>query len=127
MAPPIELKGMPAGQKTWRQLMKSNFKLPAPLYNDLDRGYLINYCQAIEALEKAGKLEAICWRGFVKNVIDLDGLIWARVELRMATRLVADLARGLYISPKSRAGVNPDAKELSPEEIIERELDELDI
>ena len=80
MAPPIELKNMPAGQKTWRQLTKTNSQLPVPLYNDLDRGHLINYCMAVEALEKAEELEAICWRGFVKNVVDLDGLLKARVE-----------------------------------------------
>jgi hypothetical protein len=125
--PPAELRGMKAAQRTWRMLIRANAQLPANLFNTLDKGFLINYCRAVEAKEKALELELECHKSYSDGQIELDALLKARTELRMATRLVADLSRQLYASPRSRSGVNPGIRELTAEEIIDRELQELDI
>ena len=124
--PPPELHGMPAAKKAWRRLMKANGQLPANLFNSLDKGFLINYCQAVEAKQRALDLEEEARQRYEEGQLDLEELIKVRVELRMATRLVADLEKQIYATPKSRAGVSPGARELTPEELIDRELRELD-
>jgi phage terminase small subunit len=127
MSPPVELRGMKAAQRAWRRLMKANSQLPADLFNALDRGFMINYCQAVESQAKALELEGECHQSYIEGQFELEDLLKARVELRMATRLVADLSRQLYCSPKSRAGVNPETRTLTPEELISQELEELDL
>ncbi len=57
---------------------------------------------------------------------DLKALLAARVELRQSIRLVADMEKQIYATPKSRAGMNPAERELTPEELIGRELAEVD-
>jgi hypothetical protein len=126
-SPPIELRGMKTAQRAWRRLMKANSQLPADLFNALDKGFLINYCQAVEAKQKAMELENECYLNYQEGRLDLESMIKSRVELRMATRLVADLQKQIYGSPKSRGGVNPESKELTAEELIARELEELDL
>jgi hypothetical protein len=44
----------------------------------------------------------------------------------MATRLVADLKTAFH-EPQKSAGVNPGTRELTAEELIDRELQELDL
>lgn len=124
--PPQELHGMPAAKKAWRRLMKANSELPDDLFNTLDKGFLINYCQAVEAKQRALDLEEEARQSYQEGQINLEDLIKTRVELRMATRLIADLEKQLYATPKSRAGVNPRTRELSTEELISRELSDLD-
>jgi hypothetical protein len=125
-SPPPELYGMHVAQKTWRQLMKANSELPDNIFNGLDKGFLINYCQAVEAKQRALDLEDECRQRFERGELELENLLKTRIELRMATRLVADLEKQLYATPKSRAGVNPRARELTTEELISRELSDLD-
>lgn len=126
-APPVELQDIKVAQKAWRRLMKANAQLPASLFNTLDKGFLINYCQAVEAKHRAMELEEEYQKKYEGGLLDLESLFKVRVELRMSTRLVSDLEKQIYSTPKSRSGFNPKARELSSEEFIDRELRELDL
>lgn len=125
-APPAELKNMPAAQRAWRRLMRAHEKLPSELFNGLDFGFLLAYCQSVQARQRAQELEEKIRRRFARGRSELEDLIRVRVELRQATRLVVDMEKQLYCTPKSRGGVSPEPRELSPEELIERELRDLD-
>jgi hypothetical protein len=157
-APPAELKGMPAAQRAWRKLMKAHAQLPGALFNGLDRGFLIGYCLAVAARQRALDLEVEIWKalhnghasdqmdipktqdggainddgnqivdgGILSGNIELQDLLKVRAELRMSIRLVSDMEKQLYASPKSRGGISPETRELTPEEVIEREIGDLD-
>jgi len=124
--PPAELKGMLTARRAWRKLKKAHDQLPGQLFNGLDRGFLVGYCLAVEARQRALDLEGEVRKRFEEGKFDLENLIKVRAELRMAIRLCSDLEKQLYASPKSRGGVDPGARELTPEEVIERELQDLD-
>lgn len=125
-APPAELKGMPAAQRAWRKLMKAHAQLPGQLFNGLDRGFLIGYCLGVQARQRALDLEKDCQKRFDEGSFALEDLIKVRAELRMATRLVIDMEKQIYATPKSRGGISPEPREESPEEVIDRELGDLD-
>jgi hypothetical protein len=125
--PPVELRDMPAAQRAWRKLMKAHDQLPGQLFNGLDRGFLIGYCLAIQARQRALELEGEIRKRFEEGKEDLEDLIKVRAELRMSIRLCTDMEKQLYASPKSRGGVNPEPRELTPEELIERELQDLNL
>jgi hypothetical protein len=124
--PPVELRGMPAAQKAWRKLKKAHDQLPGQLFNGLDRGFLIGYCLAVQARQRALDLEGEARKRFEERSFALEDLIKVRTELRMATRLVADLEKQLYATPKSRGGISPEPRELTAEELVKRELQDLD-
>jgi phage terminase small subunit len=124
-SPPAALDGMKAARAAWRALMRAHANLPGELFNGLDRDFLINYCLAVEARARALELEATITKKFITGELVIDVLIKARVELRQTIRLVADLEKQVYATPKSRGGVAPAAKELTPEQIVQREMDEL--
>ena len=63
---------------------------------------------------------------FENKEATLQDLLKTRVELRMATRLVADLEKQLFATPKARGGIAPPAKQPTPEEVIAHELEALD-
>jgi hypothetical protein len=48
------------------------------------------------------------------------------VELRQTIRLVSDLEKQVYATPKSRGGVSPAPREATPEEVIAAEMRDLD-
>lgn len=122
-SPPADLKGMSVARNTWRRLMKIHDQLPGQLYNSLDRGFLIGYCLAVQARQNALQLEADTYQGFQEGRFELDDLLKVRAEARMATRLASDLEKQLYGTPKSRGGVNPEAKETTdPMEIEMRSI-----
>ncbi len=124
--PPPELKGLPYARRAWRELMRAHDQLPGELFNQLDRGFLVGYCLARQARADALQLATNLGKEYTKSGIGFDNLLKARVELRQTTRLVADLEKQIYATPKSRAGVSPESRELTPEELIERELKEVD-
>jgi hypothetical protein len=106
--------------------MKAHELLPGELFNGLDRVFLVDYCMAVQSRHNAVDLESKVKKLFEEGEAELEDLIRARAELRMATRLVVDFSKQAYLTPKSRGGVTPDDRELTPEEIVERELEELD-
>ncbi|MHB0923019.1 MAG: hypothetical protein ACYC3H_03520 [Bellilinea sp.] len=124
--PPPELKGLPDGRRAWRELMRAHDQLPGELFNQLDRGFLVGYCLARQARADAQQLAADLGREYKKSGVGFDYLLKARVELRQATRLVADLEKQIYATPKSRAGVSPESRPLTDQELIDRELNEMD-
>lgn len=124
--PPPELSGLTDARRAWRELMVEHDQLPGELFNGLDRGFLVGYCMARQARQDALRLAKTLAKEYKKSGIGLDNLFKARVELRQSTRLVADLEKQIYATPKSRAGVNPAARELTPAELIEREVSEVD-
>jgi len=124
--PPAELKDMPAARAAWRSLMRAHGRLPGELFNGLDRGFLVGYCLAVQARAKAQELADQMTAKYTKGEAAMDVLLKARVELRMTIRLVSDLEKQLYCTPKSRGGVAPAAREKTPEELIADELAELD-
>lgn len=124
--PPVELAGMAAGRAAWRGLMKAHDALPSPLYNLLDRGALLIYCQAVQACQDARGLAKTIAARFEKGEAELKDLIAARTELRQSARLVSDLSKQLYLTPRSRGGIAPPPRELSPEEVIAAELRDMD-
>jgi hypothetical protein len=127
-SPPAELKGMPAARAAWRSLMRAHDQLPGELFNRLDRGFLIGYCLAVEARQRAIDLEKELANKYTVGHMpnDLKDLISVRVELRQSLRLVSDLEKQLYATPKSRGGVAPAAREKTAGEIIADELHDLD-
>lgn len=124
--PPAELKNAPAGRAAWRALMRAQEQLPEEIFNGLDRNFLVGYCLAIEARQKAIDLESKMSALFSQDGLALQDLLKVRVELRMATRLVSDLEKQLYATPKSRAGVNPPTRQATPDEVIAHELAEIE-
>jgi len=126
--PPAELKGMSAAMRAWRALMRAHDQLPAELFNGLDRGFLVGYCLAVEARQRAIDLQKVLTDRYNKDHMpaDLKDLMAARVELRQSIRLVSDLEKQLYATPKSRGGVSPPPRERTPEEVIADELADLD-
>jgi hypothetical protein len=124
--PPAELAGMKAGRAAWRALLKAHSQLPGELFNGLDRQFLIEFCLAVEAQQRALELEKKLAAKYDAGELVLEVLLKARVELRMAMRLVADLSKQVYATPKARGGVSPAGRQPSPEEVIERELAEID-
>ncbi|MDR3577234.1 MAG: hypothetical protein P4L50_25515 [Anaerolineaceae bacterium] len=125
--PPAELKGMPAARAAWRALMRAHSQLPGDLFNGLDRGFLVGYCMAVQARQRAIELQEILAANYKLRGLpaDLQDLLKSRMELRQSIRLVSDLEKQLYATPKSRGGVSPAARELTPDEIIAREVAEL--
>jgi hypothetical protein len=120
--PPAELKGLPAARRAWSALLRAHDQLPGELFNGLDRDFLVGYCLAIQARANALDLERMAKGMFVRGEITAKDLLKVRAELRMATRLAADLEKQIYATPKSRGGVTPPARQLSPAEVVEREL-----
>lgn len=124
-SPPAELRDAPAGRAAWRSLIRAHSQLPGELYNGLDRGILVSYCLAVQARSEAAALERDLTGRYQAGAVELRDLLAARVELRMSTRLLIDMQKQLYLSPKSRGGVTPPEREASAEEIIDREMDEV--
>lgn len=125
--PPAELKDAPTGRAAWRALMRAHDQLPGELFTGLDRGFLVGYCLAVQARQRAIDLERKVSELFEKGNTALQNLLKVRVELRMATRLVSDLEKQLYGTPKSRAGVTPETKQPTAQEVVARELADLDL
>ncbi len=104
--PPAELSGYPVAQKAWRFHVKLYQALKMRLATPLDTHTLLEYClgwQYLDDLKQARKkaLDA----GDTKTLLSLD----ARIDSK-GSRL--DVLRSLlYLTPRSRAGVIPDAKE----------------
>lgn len=115
--PPSELKGMREARRAWRTLMRAENRLPGKVFNDLDLGFLIGYCLAVQARQRALELEAAASNKFRNGEIDLAALIKVRVELRQSIRLVSDLEKQLYGTPRARGGVTTPAKEIDPMEL----------
>jgi hypothetical protein len=108
--PPAELSGA-AARAAWRAALRAHSHLPSQLFNELDRSFLIGYCLAVQARADALDLAADLGKKYKAGEEKLPALIKARAELRMATRLVSDLEKQLYMTPKARAGVNPPPPE----------------
>jgi hypothetical protein len=123
--PPAALAGMKAARAAWRSLMKAHGQLPGELFNALDRDFVIGYCLAVQARQRALDLEKKVALEYVAGAAGLSVLLAVRVELRQTIRLVADLEKQIYASPKSRGGVSPEPREATPEEIVKRELEDL--
>jgi hypothetical protein len=119
--PPVELRGMAAARRAWRKIMSAHSKLPGQLFNGLDRDFLIGYCLAIQARHNALQLEKDITKKYSEGVVELADLLKCRTELRMSTRLVGDLEKQMYGTPRSRGGVTPP-----PKEVQDSFLDELD-
>jgi hypothetical protein len=124
--PPAALAGMKAAQSAWRALMRAHAELPGELFNALDRDFVLGYCLAVQARQKALDLEKAVAQKWEAGEVELGALLAVRVELRQSLRLVADLEKQIYASPKSRGGVSPAPREETPEEVVERELNDLD-
>lgn len=124
--PPAELKDAPAGRAAWRALLRAHDQLPGDIFNLLDRGFLIGYCLAVQSRARALELERKISGLFDEEKAPLQDLLKVRTELRMATRLVADLEKQLFATPKARGGVAPPARQPTPEEVIAHELEALD-
>jgi hypothetical protein len=105
--------------------MRAHDALPGELFNQLDRGFLVGYCLAVEGRSRALELERKIAQAYDAGQAVLQDLLRVRVELRQSTRLVADLEKQIYGTPKSRAGVSPPGREATAEEVIERELAEI--
>jgi hypothetical protein len=119
--PPVELRGMPHAQRAWRKLMKAHSQLPGQLYNRLDQDFIILFCQSVQSRQRAVVMEIAAHKMFVEGHFELDDLLKVRTELRMSTRLCADLLKQLFCTPRSRGGVSP-VREESAAEVVEREL-----
>lgn len=88
---------------------------------------VIDRCQAgKEELSELLKLENLVTDRRQAAQAEYSELIKARAELRQTVRLVSDLEKQIYATPKSRAGVVPLAREESPQEVVEREMRDLD-
>ena len=120
--PPLELHGMPAAKKAWRKLAKAHAQLPGQLFNSLDLGYLIGYCLAVQARQKAIELEEETNHRYLAGELNLSDLIKVRSELRMAVRLCGDMEKQIYGTPKSRGGISPESKDDDPMEAEMRSM-----
>lgn len=124
--PPVQLDGMAEGQRAWRSILRVHSRLPADLLSILDKQFLINYCVAVQLHHDAVDLVEEMNQRFSDGTGTLDDVLHARVELRMVLRLMLDYSKQLFANPRSRGGTNPPTKELTPEEVVERELKDLD-
>lgn len=130
-APP-ELKLYPVAAAKWVELMKLYTQMEADIVSALDRDLLIDYCMMTEYVKHLDRLYAVAAMvlntleqkakrtkkdpetlasniGYVsEKMIDIN----ARMERqRMALQ---KLREALYLSPKARAGYNPQRKPAPP-------------
>jgi hypothetical protein len=119
--PPVQLDGMPEGQKAWRSLMRAHGKLPADLLSVLDREFLLNYCTTVQLHRDAVDLVTEISQKYNQGAAVLEDLLKARVELRMTLRLLLDYSKQLFGNPRSRGGTTPPTKEIADE--MDREMD----
>lgn len=137
---PAALRGHQVAAREWRRLMAMYNDLEAEIVSRLDMGMLLDYCILIEQLAdldelragaldewRSGKItlekiraklddpdggvtvaaytkaaEAVNW--LFDKVVKVDG----RVDRKRA--LLLQLRQSLYLTPRSRAGVNPEQK-----------------
>ena len=92
--------------------MREHEKLPGELLSGLDRAFLVNYCLAVEARARALDLEGVVTKRYSEGAADLKELLAVRAELRQATRLISDMEKQIYGTPKSRAGVTPPPRKV---------------
>jgi len=123
--PPADLAGMPEARAAWRQLMRAHRALPGELFNELDRDYLIAFCLAVQARARALDLERAMSLKWAAGEVDISTLLSTRSELRQTIRLCSDLSKQLFATPKSRGGVTPSARQPTPEEVVDFELQQL--
>jgi phage terminase small subunit len=143
--PPAALSNRQVAAAVWRRLMRIYAELEADIITTLDQDLLMRYCILIEQLgdldelrrealktwqtistklEKEGKkLDAKAYTRMVDSVnasfeqiVKIDG----RSDRKSA--LILQMSQSLYLTPRSRAGVAPQAKAA---EEPESELDKL--
>jgi len=112
MNPPASLKEHPIAQATWRRLMREYTAIEAQIVGRLDLDLLTNYCILSE---QAAELDLMRKKAFASwqegnptaydEVVKLDG----RADRKRA--LMLQMSQTLYLTPRSRAGVMPKAKE----------------
>jgi hypothetical protein len=107
-------------------LARVHSQIPGDLVSGLDRNFLVGYCLAVEGRQRALELERIVTSQYIDGIVELDSLLRVRAELRMSIRLVTDLEKQIYGTPKSRGGVSPAQREISADELIS-ELEKLGI
>jgi len=149
LKPPARLKGYRGAGALWQRIIKMYRGLDAEIVSSLDQDILVDYCVIDAQLVEMDKLraaavknyfqaQAILDRRVAKEDIDPKTLIhwqdsvnWAegtivkidaRVDRKRAQLHVLRLS--LYLTPRSRAGVSPPAKEPEkPKSDMEKLLD----
>jgi hypothetical protein len=136
LKPPRRLKGYRGAGTLWRQTIEMYRGLDAEIVSRLDQGILVDYCimdvqlaemdrlraaavknyqTAQKTLDRRAEKEDIDYKVLIKwqdSVNWAEGMIVkmdARVDRKRAQLHV--LRQSLYLTPRSRAGVAPPAKE----------------
>lgn len=136
--PPPQLAGHDVARATWRETMRTYGELEAQVADRLDLGLLIDYCLLVEQVGEMDKVAAIARAAVAKTdedesetwstlqAIDMVVKLDARTDRKRA--LLLQMRQSLYLTPRSRAGVQPPRKEApEPEDELERLLKGVDL
>jgi hypothetical protein len=134
LAPPRALTGHAAASKVWRQMLALYEELEAVIVTALDQDILVEYCLLMEQVQEIDKLRTSALKA-AKNAQDAyramrrkrkeprdlakfqDALnetyeLIAKLDARSDAKrkLLLTLRQSLYLTPRSRAGVEPQEK-----------------
>jgi len=127
---PVSLYGHEYAKKVWRRLIEIYQDLDAKIVSKLDEDMLVDYCLVMEELIGLDRLRDLSMvvleklRARADEIADPDSLYKIIKETNTLLReiksvdarsdrkrtLLHKLRQSLYLTPRSRAGVNPEAK-----------------
>ncbi len=131
LTPPAELRADPVARREWRKLARLFNELQAQILTRLDLGMLEEYCRLKSRFEDIAGLREktrILLGELLKAYEDRDAPVSEKLELlkpirsaqidlnkldmamNSTGRLLMDLAKALYLLPRSRGGVTPPPK-----------------
>jgi hypothetical protein len=147
--PPKELTGKIA-RATWTETVRMYFSVEAQIVTAFEKGLLIDFCNVTEHLDQIDKMRSTAMDDYLKHETILQKVQMGKqvVEPKVLLKLIdavnesvdqvikldarADRKRGLLLTlrqsllmtPRSRAGVKPDERQLEqPQSEIERIID----
>ncbi len=126
--PPARLRDHQVAAELWSQTVGFFAGLDVTLVNRADTGLILDYCVLTEQLQEMDKLRKDALRRYnravekLPNAMDtetkakiLEGMkdIFLKIDSRVdkKRKLLLELRQALFMTPRSRAGVNPPARE----------------
>jgi phage terminase small subunit len=150
MEAPTRLKGHDVAAAAWRRLMRIYAELEGEIVTRLDQDLLIDYCMLLEQLHEIDKMRKTVQQAWdqlearrlalieegeheaatklidkVLEACDMVVKLDSRADRKRS--LLHQIRQSLYLTPRARAGVAPNKKEVEPEkDPLERLLDNVE-
>jgi len=123
--PPAALKGRKIAESVWRRLVRALNELENSPVNRLDTDILTIYCILTEELSELDQMRQATWQAWLKkegegkgkteNKPGQDNLVeqMTKIDGRRDRKLglLHQISQTMYLTPRSRAGVMPKAKQ----------------